>query len=179
MEIFVKSRDTLPEMAGLGAPLALVSVSDHPDDFPEVPACDCRRVLRLSFDDVEGDLNFFAGHSARPFSAHQARQVAAFVLGLPDDVRTLVFQCEAGVSRSPAMAAAVSRFMGLDDLRFFRRHMPNRLVYRLTLEQITPIYDRASGEAVCGLCGKAFLAHPQHPAFPWLAALCDGRNAKL
>ena len=181
MEIVVKSRDALPEIAGLGAPLAVVSVSDRPDDFPEVPAsCDCRGALRLSFDDVEAGLDLFAdGRPVRPFSAHQARQVAAFVLGLPAEVCALVFQCEAGLSRSPAMAAAVSRSMGLDDLRFFRMYIPNRLVYRLVLEQITPIYDRASGEAECGLCGKTFFAHPPHPAFPWLRALCGGRNVKL
>jgi predicted protein tyrosine phosphatase len=179
MEIIVKSRGALPEIAGLGAPLALVSISDFPDDFPEVPTCDCRTVLRLSFEDVEGDFDFFEDKpAARPFTAHQARQVAAFVRGLPAGVRTLVFQCEAGVSRSPAMAAAVSRFLGMDDLCFFRLHMPNRLVYRLVLEQITPLWDRASGDAAC-VCGKLFRAHPQHPAFPDLTALCDGRNVKL
>ena len=133
----MKSRGALPEIAGLGAPLALVSISDYPDDFPEVPTCDCRGVLRLSFEDVEGDFDFFADKpAARPFTARQARQVADFVRGLPEEIRTLVFQCEAGVSRSPAMAAAVSRSMGMDDLRFFRLHMPNRLVYRLVLEQM-------------------------------------------
>jgi len=137
MEIVVKSRGALPEIAGLGAPLALVSISDCPDDFPEVPTCDCRGVLRLSFEDVEGDFDFFADKpAARPFTARHARQVADFVRGLPEEIRTLVFQCEAGVSRSPAMAAAVSRSMGLDDLRFFRLYVPNRLVYRLVLEQM-------------------------------------------
>jgi len=49
------------------------------------------------------------------------------VIGLPEDIDSLVL----GVSRSAGMAAAVARWLGQDDLRFFRGHLPNRLVIAL------------------------------------------------
>ena len=112
------------------------------------------------------------------YTPAHARSVAAFVLGSLD-VDVIVFQCEAGVSRSAAMAAAMARHIGLDDMRFFRDYLPNRLVYRLTLEQLDPQVERAGGDVVCGACDKTYYDHPNHPAFPWITVLCDDSNVKL
>jgi len=180
MRILVKSRETLRELSEADGVVAIVSVSDDPDDFPDVPEnCDCRHALRLHFHDAETGLDVFSNSEVRPFAASQAREVAAFVIGLPENTDTLVFQCELGLSRSAGMAAAVARWMGKDDLQFFKDRLPNRLVYRMVLEQIDPECERAGGGSVCSECGKTYADHPGHPAFPWLTALCGGRNVKL
>jgi len=181
MRILVRSRETLQQLSGAEGAVAVVSISDDPDDFPiPPPSCDCRSMLRLHFSDVETDFDAF-GQERPPkaFTADQAREIAAFVVGLPEDIDSLVFQCELGVSRSAGMAAAVARWLGQDDLRFFRGHLPNRLVYRLVLEQIDPECVRAGGGAICETCGKPYAGHGRHPAFPWMTVLCDGRNVKL
>ena len=189
MRILVKSREALQKLSGEDGVIAVVSISDDPDDFPAVPpSCDCHSVLRLHFDDIEINFNvdepsWWADEKFRTlaaFTVDQARDVAAFVLGLPSHIDSLVFQCEAGVSRSAGMAAAVSRRLGKDDMQFFRRYLPNRLVYRLILEQTNPNnYVQASCEAICDKCGQPYAKHSIHPVFPWLTALCDGRNVKL
>ena len=46
-------------------------------------------------------------------------------------VRGRVFQ---GMSRSPAVAAAISKCLGFDERTFHRQYQPNRYVYRLVVE---------------------------------------------
>ena len=46
---------------------------------------------------------------------------------------TIVVQCEQGMSRSPAVAAAICKGMGGDDQRFWRNYSPNRYVYEVVL----------------------------------------------
>jgi len=141
MKIVVKGRETLRELASEPCPVAIVSISDDPEDFPDIPSgCTCLAVLRQHFHDVE--VNFTAEDMFQPktvieaFTEVQATEVAEFVKALPSEVATLVLQCEVGISRSAGMAAAVARHLGYDDMPFFKHHMPNRRVYRMTLEAL-------------------------------------------
>lgn len=45
--------------------------------------------------------------------------------------------CDAGYSRSPAVAAAIAKAFGVDDEEYFSggRYCPNRHVYRTTLNE--------------------------------------------
>lgn len=141
MRIVVKGRETLRELASEQCPVAIISISDDPADFPDIPSgCVCLAVLRQHFHDVEVD---FAADMFEPkktvieaFTEAQATEVARFVKALPVEVGTLVLQCEVGISRSAGMAAAVARHLGYDDMPFFRDHLPNRRVYRMTLEAL-------------------------------------------
>lgn len=135
MRILVKSRDSLVDLASERGRVAIVSISDDPDDFPDIP-CDCLCILRQHFHDVEVAFSVFQDAPIAAFTEAQATEVAGFVSSLPSEVETLVFQCEAGISRSAAMAAAVARHLGQDDMPFFRNHVPNRRVYRMTLEAL-------------------------------------------
>jgi len=70
------------------------------------------------------------------FSADQARQVWRFV-DQHQDVDLLIVNCEAGLSRSPAVAGAISYALGGCDAakRFFTfPYVPNRLVYSTLLD---------------------------------------------
>ncbi len=66
------------------------------------------------------------------FATADAEQIAAFVKKLPDRLDTLFVCCDSGESRSPALAAAIARYNGLDDMSFWTnpRYHPNPLVYK-------------------------------------------------
>ena len=67
----------------------------------------------------------------RSFSQMDATAFADFVKNLEADV--LYCCCDAGESRSPAVAAAVMRYFGLDDLQIWRNphYHPNLLVFEM------------------------------------------------
>lgn len=115
---------------------AIISISDSPDNYPKIPTnIDSHGVLQLCFDDIEVDLNLPEKQHII-YTPKLAKKVAAFVLTQWSKVKTIIFQCEMGVSRSAGIAAAVARHFGLGDLQFFRDYLPNRLVYRLTIEKL-------------------------------------------
>ncbi len=100
---------------------AIISSSQHPEaaylpDFPYV--------LRL-YQDIDREI------PGRSFSNEDAEAVAGFVRSQLDSVDTLYICCDAAESRSPAVAAAIMRYMGLDDMKVWRNphYHPNMLVF--------------------------------------------------
>ncbi|HVH42669.1 MAG TPA: hypothetical protein VM925_10005 [Labilithrix sp.] len=54
-------------------------------------------------------------------------------------VERIVIHCDAGISRSAAVAAALSRALRGDDTEFFTgKYKPNMRVYRLLLDSAPP-----------------------------------------
>jgi predicted protein tyrosine phosphatase len=87
----------------------------------------CLRILRLRFDDADSDP---AGEYTL-FSAEHAQQIADALLDLPMSTNVIV-HCAAGISRSSAVAAAITRYFGWQEEEFFSPpYCPNRLVYQL------------------------------------------------
>jgi predicted protein tyrosine phosphatase len=113
-------------------PYIVVSVTDP--KLPEAALCDsphCRGVLRLQFHDT-GDY----GQPLRDnvvMTDADAQAILAFV-GAHGDAATIVCQCEAGMSRSAGIAAALSRIAHGDDRWFFANFAPNRWVYRTIID---------------------------------------------
>ena len=64
----------------------------------------------------------------------QADAIWEFVGKHKEHVDAIVVHCEAGHSRSPAVAAAICEIFGGNGHRFFRGKEPNLHVYRLMLE---------------------------------------------
>ena len=64
----------------------------------------------------------------------QARQICRFADKHKADVGTFVVHCEQGISRSPAVAAALCKAMGGDGRDFWRDYGPNHHVYRCVLD---------------------------------------------
>ena len=86
-------------------------------------------VLYLFFDDeVVGD---------NTFSDEQAEQVIRFVDAWKSKVERLIVHCDAGVSRSAAVCAAMKRYLGFDDEDIFKnqQYEPNPLVYETLIQQ--------------------------------------------
>ena len=54
-----------------------------------------------------------------------------------------VVHCDAGISRSAAVCAAIRRYLGFEDMSIFDNYMynPNPLVYYTMMEQIKDGYD--------------------------------------
>jgi predicted protein tyrosine phosphatase len=73
-------------------------------------------------------------YEAQCFNQDHARQILWLVKAFPTAER-LIVHCDAGLSRSPAVAAAFSKILTGDDSRFFKQYSPNSRVYRSILDE--------------------------------------------
>lgn len=112
-------------------PWAAISISTVPGEWPVLSTENRVDLLQLSFKDIE-----FAGRDGG-ITDEDARKILEFVDRNADKVDTLLIHCEMGVSRSPAVGAAVYHVLteGGDDSEFFQRFTPNRIVYRTILDE--------------------------------------------
>lgn len=62
-----------------------------------------------------------------------AKAIWTFVREHAGHYDAVVVHCEQGMSRSPAVAAALAKGLGLDARRFWRDYQPNQFVYELLL----------------------------------------------
>ncbi len=106
--------------------VAVLAVSSYAIDADKLQGCHSQSLHH--FDDVT------AGHNA--FGAAAAEKIKNFVLSLPGELDTLFVCCDSGESRSSAMAAAIMRFYGIDEMKIWKnpRYHPNRLVYKTLCE---------------------------------------------
>jgi len=129
-ELFVYSRDALARVAPHEVPHVIVSITSSPDDrarFPVPPTC--RGVLRIAFadllpsevDEATRHLLFTRAHAARIWE----------FLAEHRDVERIVVHCDAGHSRSPAVAAAIASSFGEDPAPYLARYSPNPYVLAL------------------------------------------------
>ena len=120
--IFVLSRDAA-ERALFLATDYIVSITD-PESIP-ARIQGTTNILRLSFYDIDREITTLDGRVFYPMSNEDAISVAEYVRNIP--VSSSIFvHCEAGISRSAGVAAAISMFLNHDDQRFFREYLPNR-----------------------------------------------------
>ena len=127
---------------------AIISSSQHPEaaylpDFPYV--------LRL-YEDIDREI------PGRSFSKEDAEVIAGFVTSQLDSVDTLYICCDAAASRSPAVAAAVMRHIGLDDMKVWRnsRYHPNMLVFLRLCEALGVSVPDGEADALMYENMKAF-----------------------
>ena len=83
-------------------------------------------ILYLRFDDVE------SGDNA--FTENHADAIKRFLT--IHNPETLIVQCDAGISRSAWIAAAISKYCNGDDSYYFKHKNPNMLCYRLMLNSL-------------------------------------------
>jgi predicted protein tyrosine phosphatase len=79
------------------------------------------------------------------FNEAMAKDVLLFVVAHVSDttrpVENILVHCDAGVSRSPAIAAGLSKTVfAQDDDWLFKRYHPNRRVYRCLLNAYAPLH---------------------------------------
>jgi predicted protein tyrosine phosphatase len=94
-------------------------------------------MLRLQFHDLEEpqpESPAISEVEVVRISDEHARSIVRFVQKHRESVRLIVCQCDAGMSRSAGVAAALSRWLQEEDEAYFRHYLPNRLVYSAVLE---------------------------------------------
>ena len=125
----VMSREEISR-AQFRRPVAVISVRSRNGTEAALPI-DGRvvAVLRLVFDDVEDP------REGAAMTDEQARQSLAFAAKHVAAGHAIVCQCEAGVSRSAGLAAALSQIHYGHDGAFHRTHRPNAWVRRALLRE--------------------------------------------
>ena len=108
-------------------PWAAIQIS-HCDDFPALHDENRVGLLRLVFEDTE------EANTPESFNPALATEILDFVETMWDKVGVFLIHCEVGLSRSPAVAAALCRIYYNHDGRWFYSIFPNRLVYQLLIE---------------------------------------------
>lgn len=114
--------------------IAIISITD-----PHSPnACDDYkdehlRFLRLKFNDCEIDTEYETS-----MSRSQGERVAEFINSVNGWADLIIVQCEAGVSRSAGVCAAIMKYITGDDMPIFNspRYSPNMNCYRMTLNAL-------------------------------------------
>ena len=108
---------------------AIISIRDPEERVVDIcPLLHPRGILRLNFHDVD-----VPKEDEKGMSMEMATAVARFVLHHKKHVEFFICQCEAGVSRSAGLAAAITKFLTDDDQYFFTHYTPNSRVYTMTL----------------------------------------------
>lgn len=90
-------------------------------------------VLRLAFDDIEPSKGMPGGK--QPMDEGHAREIRQFVEAHPE-AELIVVHCDAGMCRSPAVAAALWRWMEGNRGPFFDLFRPNEHVYRTLMDEL-------------------------------------------
>ena len=138
--VFVRSAAEVEGLVDLIAesqdePISAISIaSPDADELPQLERA--HRVLRLAFDDDEPgyDAVYPDGRKAILIDEDTARAIAIFADTAPGPI---VVNCQGGVSRSAAVAAALVRASGGNDAIIWKTKCPNAYVYRLVLEAAT------------------------------------------
>jgi len=96
-------------------------------------------LLRLVFDDIT------QADTPQSFTPALAAEILDFVASLWDQAEAFLIHCDVGLSRSPAVAAALSRIYYGDDGPWFELDFPNRLVYDVLVETHSRRLEAAYG----------------------------------
>lgn len=105
-------------------PWVAISITDPGSEPAKLLEKNRLSVLRLQFHDLDQP----ALGSGDLFTPTMARRIIAFVIQWAPHVDGLLTHCEAGISRSAAVAAFVSKALFHEDGEYFTRAIPNRLV---------------------------------------------------
>jgi predicted protein tyrosine phosphatase len=111
-------------------PWACISIATTEDSFVSIPRRRRRGILQLAFADMVEPLPGLI-----LFDRDHAHDILDFVTHYWPRIETLMVHCEQGLSRSPAVAAAIARLKQGKNRRFFQApYVPNGYVYRTLLE---------------------------------------------
>lgn len=114
-------------------PWACISITTTESDAADIPDENRVALLRMVFADITTPLRDFI-----LFHDSQAHDILDFVTQQWGRIETLLVHCDAGISRSSAVAAAIARLKGEDEAEFFDEpYDPNPRVYQTIREVAT------------------------------------------
>lgn len=112
----------------------LISITDPEKNDAEIPNSEnLIDILRLKFHDVGKPKSYDELSNDISMTLEQAQEIWSFVKKNLSGAELIVCQCEQGVSRSAAIAAALSHILQNDDEYFFKYYWLNRWVYDLLI----------------------------------------------
>ena len=130
MEILVFSRDEIETGVRITSAYVVISIRDPGKPQTKIKKQPgLRDALYLAFNDSEPSTLLQLPPEIKNISPSQADEICEFVHRHKADVGAIVVHCEQGMSRSPAVAAAISDALGLDPKRFWQLYTPNEYVY--------------------------------------------------
>lgn len=116
-------------------PWAAIQISSL-DGHPALNGANRIGLLRLVFEDT-----LEPGRSDS-FNASLATEILEFVERFWQRAEVFLIHCDVGLSRSPAVAAALSRIYYGDDGPWLEMDFPNPLVYQLLVETAARRFDK-------------------------------------
>ena len=132
MRFIATDRDSIERGILVRSAYVVISIYDPDKRRACIPKqAGLRDVLYLAFHDAEPSETLELPENIVLMTEDQARQVWEFVGQWAGRVGSIVVHCEQGMSRSPAVAAAICRAFGGDHQYFFREYQPNQYVFRL------------------------------------------------
>ena len=135
MKIHVFSRVKVETGIPMKSPYVVISIRNADETRAKVKQQPgLRGVLYLAFSGVEPRPYVQPPREITAFTPAQADRICKFVHRHKADVGAIVVHCELAKSRSPAVAAAIAKALGLSDKRFWQLHTPTPYVYRLLSE---------------------------------------------
>lgn len=94
-------------------------------------------VLKLKFDDVDSDKNGISMNN------NHASSILSFIENYNNTINSIVVNCDAGLSRSAGVGAALSKILTGDDSHIFHfKPFLNKHCYRTLLEEYYENYNR-------------------------------------
>lgn len=134
LNLTVCNRDKV-ESHNFRFPHLLISIS-APNDKPKLPINKNRiDILSLEFHDLDEPYKDY-----KIFSKEDAYSIFEF-LKQNKNIRDIVIHCDAGVSRSPAIAAALAKIFNDDDSEYFKEYLPNMLVYKTMMDVWKELFE--------------------------------------
>jgi predicted protein tyrosine phosphatase len=116
-------------------PWACISIATDEGDWPKINKVQQMGLLQMHFADADHPVwqERLDRMGIPMFNEEHATKILDFVNEHWDNVELFMFHCEAGMSRSPAIAAAIMKINGMDDSTWFKNRTPNSHVYRVLL----------------------------------------------
>jgi len=139
MKIHVSGRDEVNDViGGCSGSVCVVSITDV-DTEPAVINHPEPQILRLCFNDFDriipdrSDLAYFTESHAMDISEFVHRQMCD----------NIVIHCEMGISRSPAIAAALANHFGLPEkYKWLREYLANSMVFTIMMNELGFVVHR-------------------------------------
>ncbi len=134
MEFIVVGREEIEQGIVVRTAYVVISITDPGKRRPRIRRpSGFRDALFLQFHDAVPDGGVISSGEIVLMTTDHAAAIWAFVNRYRDTVGTIVVQCEQGMSRSPAVAAAISKELGGSEKPFFREYAPNQYIYDLLI----------------------------------------------
>lgn len=132
MHFVIEGREEIEAGVPVRTSYVIISITDPGKRPARIPrATGFWDILRLQFHDAVPVTGFTLPSEIVLMNEDHAKATWQFVQRWCNEVETIVVHCEQGISRSPAVAAAICKVLGDENVRFFGEYMPNRYIYNL------------------------------------------------